>query len=126
MINILVIDDEPLVLNVLENVLTLEGYSVFTASNGVEGMGMLRTWPIDLVITDVFMPYKEGFETVLEMRELYPELPVIAMSGGGHGKLIDPLPSVEAAGACRSLVKPFRNAELLSCVQEVLAQSGSV
>lgn len=124
MVNILVIDDEPLVLNVIENVLTLEGYSVVTASNGVHGMRALRNQSIDLVITDVFMPEKEGLETVFEMRGLYPDLPVIAMSGGGYTKRIDPLPCLEVAGACRTLTKPFRNAELTRCVAEVLESYG--
>jgi CheY-like chemotaxis protein len=122
---ILVIDDEPLVLNVIENVLTLEGYSIVTACNGARGLEVLERQSVDLVITDVFMPEKEGLETVFELRSLYPDLPVIAISGGGYTKCIDPLPCLRVAGACRTMAKPFKNAELSRTVAEVLELYGS-
>ena len=80
---ILVIDDELRVLEVLREILKIEGYDVVTAKNGAEGIELFRQTSYDLVITDMVMPIKDGLQTILEMRKEVPELPVIAMSGGG-------------------------------------------
>jgi len=80
---ILIIDDELSVLKVLRKILQFEGYTVVTASNGEEGLEMFRKTPCDLVITDMVMPVKDGLQTILDLRKEKPDLPVIAMSGGG-------------------------------------------
>lgn len=83
MIRILVIDDEPSVLDVLRKILRLEGYEVITAANGEEGLELFHQISCDLVITDMVMPVKDGLQTILDLRKEKPDLPVIAMSGGG-------------------------------------------
>ncbi len=83
MVHILVIDDEPSVLDVLRKILQLEGYEVITASNGEEGLELFRQFPCDLVITDMVMPVKDGLQTILDLRKEKPDIPVVAMSGGG-------------------------------------------
>ena len=83
MVHILVIDDEPSVLDVLRKILQLEGYEVITAANGEEGLELFRQISCDLVITDMVMPAKDGLQTILDLRKEKPDLPVIAMSGGG-------------------------------------------
>lgn len=83
MVNILVIDDEPSVLDVLRKILQLEGYEVITAANGEEGLELFRQFPCDLVITDMVMPVKDGLQTILDLRKEKPDIPVVAMSGGG-------------------------------------------
>lgn len=80
---ILVIDDEMRVLEVLCDILRVEGYDVDTATNGTEGVQLFRRGSYDLVITDMVMPGKDGLQTILDLRKEVPELPVIAMSGGG-------------------------------------------
>ncbi len=84
MVRILVIDDEPSVLDVLRKILHLEGYEVITAANGEEGLELFRQFPCDLVITDMVMPVKDGLQTILELRKERPDIPVLAISGGGN------------------------------------------
>lgn len=80
---ILVIDDEPTALDLLQRILEGEGYEVLMAANGQEGVELFRRNPCDLVITDIVMPLKDGLQTILELRDECPDLPFIAISGGG-------------------------------------------
>jgi CheY-like chemotaxis protein len=119
-LRILVIDDEEPVRTVLRQMLEKESYEVKEAANGAVGMSLLRNHPIDLVITDLFMPEKEGIETMIEMRKNFPQVKLIAMSGGGRMGKLDLLPMAESFGAQRTLAKPFERKELLEAVREVL------
>lgn len=80
---ILVIDDEETALHLLQRILEGEGYEVCVATNGQQGVELFRRQPCDLVITDMVMPVKDGLQTILELRVEAPNLPVIAISGGG-------------------------------------------
>ena len=80
---ILVIDDEVTALNLLQKIFEGEGYEVHMATNGREGVELFRRQPCDLVITDLVMPVMDGLQTILELREIASDLPVIAISGGG-------------------------------------------
>ena len=119
---ILVIDDEEPVRAVLRQMLEKEGYRVEEAPNGTVGMSLLQDHFIDLVITDLFMPEKEGIETMREVRKSFPQVKIIAMSGGGRIGKLDFLPMAESFGAQRTLAKPFERKELLETVRAVLAQ----
>ncbi len=77
---ILVVDDDPQVLEVVGEMLRLEGYDVATAADGREAVAKFRSQAFDLVITDLIMPEKEGLETIAEMKSLRKAVPVIAMS----------------------------------------------
>lgn len=72
MANILLIDDEPLVVETLSNAITSKGHTVVTAANGVEGMKQFTQGKYDLVITDIIMPDKEGIELIMEMKRHTP------------------------------------------------------
>lgn len=80
---ILVIDDEPAALDLVKRILETEGYEVVVASNGKEGIDLFRQQPCDLLVTDMVMPVKDGLQTILDLREDVPDLPVVAISGGG-------------------------------------------
>ena len=82
---ILVIDDDAPFRGMLRQVLGREGYEVMEASNGKEGMALFRAEPTDLVISDILMPEQEGLQTIKELRRDFPEVKIIAISGGGHG-----------------------------------------
>lgn len=69
MSNILVIDDDEIIQNVLEKILTKEGYRVEVARNGKEGLSKLDLIPYDLVITDLMMPYANGFEIISKLKQ---------------------------------------------------------
>jgi two-component system, chemotaxis family, chemotaxis protein CheY len=119
---ILVIDDEEPVRTVLRQMLEKDGYEVEEAPDGAVGLSLLQDHPIDLVITDLFMPEKEGIETMREVQKSFPQVKIIAMSGGGRMGKLDFLPMAESFGAQRTLAKPFERKELLETVRAVLAQ----
>jgi len=120
--HILVIDDEEPVRVVLRQMLEKEGYEVEEAQDGAVGMNLLHDHLYDLIITDLFMPEKEGIETMMEVRKCFPQVKIIAMSGGGRAGALDFLPMAESFGALRTLAKPFERKELLEAVRAVLVQ----
>jgi len=119
---VLIIDDEPYILLMLKKMLEKAGYEVDLASNGQQGMELFEKDKADLVITDIIMPDKEGLEIILEMKKRRPDLKIIAISGGGR---ISPESYLECAthfGASRVFQKPFKQKELVSAVNELIAQ----
>ena len=123
MARILVIDDEPQVRTVLLKSLEFDGYQVTDAPNGKVGMKLLREEPLDLVITDIVMPEKEGLETIGELRRYFPETKIIAISRGGRSLKADyVLHTAETLGAHCTLLKPFGIEELLNAVKHVLGR----
>jgi two-component system cell cycle response regulator CpdR len=118
---VLIIDDEPYILLMLKKMLEKAGYEVDLASNGKEGLDLFEKHAADLVITDIIMPDKEGLEIILEMKKQRPDLKIIAISGGGR---ISPESYLECAkhfGASRVFQKPFKQKELISAVNELIA-----
>ncbi len=93
------------------------GHEVLVAPDGMEGARIYRKQPVDLVITDILMPEKEGLECILELRRLNPALRVIAISGGLRSGTIDVLDVARRFGACRTFWKPFDLASIVSAVQ---------
>lgn len=121
MIRILVIDDDEATLKVLTRSLEIEGYQVDQAMNGAEGLALFDSIKPDLVITDIVMPVKDGLETILELVKKRPEIPVIAISGGGRISKERYLELASYLGNTRTLAKPFSREELISTVKEQLA-----
>lgn len=122
MTRIVIIDDEEPVRAMLRDVLEEEGYEVAEAGDGWCGLQLLTTAPADLVITDVLMPDKEGIETIREIREDHPNVPVIAMSGGGAIGNLDFLQLARDFGAADVLQKPIRIDKLLDAVDGALKE----
>jgi YesN/AraC family two-component response regulator len=94
---------------------------VRVARNGDSALRLARAAPVDLIITDIFMPGKEGIETIMEIRRDLPAVKIIAMSGGGHTGELNYLRDAVQLGAVRTLLKPFGNAEILEAVRAALA-----
>ena len=86
---------------------------------------LLHDQAVDLVITDLIMPEKEGVETISELRRRYPEIKIIAMSGGGMGGATDYLRLAKALGAGQTLAKPFTREVLLKMVTAAFAPTPS-
>lgn len=120
MARILVIDDEPQVRTMLRELLEDESYEVVDASNGKEGLALYRKESIDLVITDLIMPEKEGIETIRELRKISPEVKIIAISGGSRLLSNEFLTVAKALGAQRILKKPIAFDELRKAIEELL------
>jgi CheY-like chemotaxis protein len=120
MARILVLDDEPSILLMIKKMLEKAGHEVETALNGREGMELFEKNRPDLLITDIIMPEKEGLETIFELRRKYPELKIIAISGGGR---IDPygyLPGAKLFGANMVFQKPLVQKEFIQAVSMLL------
>lgn len=118
---ILVIDDEKDILQLISAMLTAEGYEVVAAEDGHRGLELLQDFDdIEIVITDLIMPNKEGIETIMDMHKIRPELKVLAMSGGGRGGISTYLSTAKNIGAAATLAKPFRKQELLDAVSGLI------
>ncbi len=125
MARVLIIDDESNVRSMLRRMLHQAGHQVSEASNGAEGIKLYEQDQPDLIITDILMPEKEGIETIIALHRANPDLPIIAISGGGRLGGTDFLCSAQLLGARHTLSKPFRGDQLLSAVSESLsANSG--
>jgi DNA-binding response OmpR family regulator len=118
---ILVIDDETPVRAVIRQTLEEAGYEVNEAADGEEGLAALQTTPADLIITDIFMPIKEGIETIRTVRKQFLHVKLLAISGGGTRGMTEVLSAAQQFGAHHALVKPFTPDELLAAVAAALA-----
>jgi len=131
MTKVIVIDDEEDIRITLKEVLGRAGFEVEVASNGNEGMNLLREHGADLVITDIIMPGSDGVETAYNIRTEFPKTKIIVMSGGGNAASLgyEPaaitttayLASAAAIGADLTMTKPFDREELLKAAKELTA-----
>jgi CheY-like chemotaxis protein len=117
---VLVIDDDEQLRALLYEILDRAGFEVVEAANGVEGLKLYRSQPADLVITDLIMPEKEGVETIMELRDQFPNARIIAISGGERAGGRNYLPIAARLGARRTIAKPFSRQEILEAVRETL------
>ena len=118
--SILVIDDDEPIRVLLRAMLEREGYRVLDASDGNEGIKQYTETPTDLVITDLIMPEKEGIETIRDLRRKFPDVKIIAVSGGGRIGPDAYLKMAKVVGAFRALTKPIDRKILLKAVKEVI------
>jgi CheY-like chemotaxis protein len=122
MARILIIDDDENVRTILRDMLQRAGYEVVDAVNGKQGLRIFHQNPTDLVITDILMPVMPGSRLISILRKDFPDLKVIAMSGGGRMNHSDGyLKLASELGAQHILNKPFLQAELLETVAEAFA-----
>jgi CheY-like chemotaxis protein len=120
MARILIVDDEPDILIILERMLRKLDHEIVLAANGREAVRRLQELPIDLVITDLIMPESEGIETIAVIRKRWPDVKIIAMSGGGRQSPMPYLAVAATLGADATLAKPFDRAALTEALQRVL------
>ena len=120
MVNILVADDDPSIRHLYKLILEREGHKVYLANDGVEALAQAKKYHIDVLITDIIMPRKEGIETIVEIREMNSEIKIIAISGGGRRGNQDFLRMAEMVGANYSLAKPFEPHDLLKILKTCL------
>jgi CheY-like chemotaxis protein len=118
---ILVIDDEPFMLELVRKILEAAHYQVVTATSADAGLESYRLHSPDLVITDLIMPEKDGLEAIQDLRRLNPAVRIVAISGGGRSGYANALPAAKAFGALETLRKPFPPDVLLAAVTRALA-----
>jgi len=122
--NILVIDDEETVRESLKIMLEDEGHSITLAEDGAIGIKLFKQKAFNLVICDLFMPNKEGFETLSDIKNLNASTKVLVISGGvGGSKLNSYLDQAKILGADAILAKPFSIDELEIMVNQLLEAS---
>ena len=115
---VLVIDDMKGVRESLRAALAAAGFDVTTASNGREGLAVLRAAAFDIVVTDIWMPEVDGLTVIKQIRAERPNLRVFAMTGGGPRLTIEAAGSIaETWGAERVFVKPFDEAALIAAIK---------
>ncbi|MBW2107050.1 MAG: response regulator [Deltaproteobacteria bacterium] len=123
MATILIIDDDEQILKVCRTLLEREGFTVVESQEGSQGIEICRRRSIDLVITDIIMPGKEGLETIMELRNEFPALPIVAMSGGGQLGPESYLPLARMLGAQQALRKPFTKNELMESISGLIGSN---
>jgi CheY-like chemotaxis protein len=120
---ILVIDDEEGVRRAIAKVLARAGHEALEAADGKAALSLLRVKTPDLVICDLFMPEMDGVEVLRELRRDYPNLRVVAISGGAYQGKVQLLDVAKGLGAVAVLKKPFDLEQLLTVVKEQLERN---
>jgi DNA-binding NtrC family response regulator len=122
MARILVVDDDDFVRRSLAISLERADHDVVGAAEGGECISLINTSSFDLVILDIIMPGQEGIETLRQLHDVAPDVPVLAISGGWHGSSIY-LRMAERFGVAGTLQKPFDGPTLLRAVDACLASA---
>ena len=117
---ILLVDDDPFIIESTTIVLEDSGYEVSAAHNGDEALDLLASKTYDLMITDVVMPQKDGIEVLLNVKRRYPDLKVMVISGGGRLNVTNYLETAQHMDAAATLAKPFNNKDLLDKISDIL------
>jgi len=118
---ILVIDDEDIVLKSCHRALTPEGYDVKTAKSGVEGLKMLENELFHVALIDVKMPDMDGMEVLKKIKERWPDVIVIIITG--YSAIASAVSSIKL-GAFDYIEKPFTPDGILSVIKKAIGQKG--
>ncbi len=119
MARILIIDDDDALRGIIVKSLTFAGHQIRQTDDGRKGVAMFREDPTELVITDMVMPGQEGMETIKILHKEYPDLKIIAMSGGLEGSELY-LELTKRLGAAYTLTKPFTLQQLKEAIDIVM------
>lgn len=122
MAHIMIIDDEPMICEMLDSLFSGAGYTVTTAPDGELGFALYKDCPADVVVTDIIMPESDGLETIKAMRAHNANVKIIAVSGGSRIKGVDFLEVASTLGANHVFYKPLDNEELLAAVENCLGK----
>jgi len=115
--SVLVIDDEEIMREILETLLTREGYDVRLAASGAEGLELAKSLPFDAAIVDVMMPGIDGITTLDELKKIDDDLPVLMITAFAS---VETAISAMKRGAFDYITKPFKNDEVLVVVRNAL------
>jgi DNA-binding response OmpR family regulator len=118
---ILVVDDNEDLRTTIQALLQADGFEVAVAADGEAALLLHRAHPADVVVTDLFMPDKDGIETIIELKKLYPTVKIVAMSGWTSTQGSDYLQVAREIGAAVTLQKPFDPLELSRVVRQLAA-----
>ncbi len=119
---ILIVDDDAQILHMMGRMLERAKYGVLLAENGARAQRLLASNCVDLIITDIVMPEKEGLEFIMELRSMGTRVPIIAISGGARLGPTTYLDIAREFGASHTFEKPIRQKELLQVVDRLLKE----
>jgi two-component system OmpR family response regulator/two-component system response regulator QseB len=119
-VRLLVVEDDPRISDLLSDTLTDEGYAVDTVPDGLQALGLLECFPYDLVVLDVMLPYRDGFEVVRALRSDGRSVPVLMLTA--RDGVDDRVRGLES-GADDYLIKPFHLRELRARVRALLRRA---
>ena len=120
MTRVIVVDDDALVRITARALLEAAGFDVVEIADGASAIQVVRTVGGDLVLCDLFMPGVDGLEVIQELRRQFPDVRVIAMSGGGFDGTLDLLGVARLLGASEVIHKPFTQRALLTAIERSL------
>ena len=117
--HVLLVEDEANIIEAIRFLLSREGWQVDTHSNGTDAAEVIRRIKPDIVILDVMLPGKSGFDILEELRahEQTADLPVLMLTARGQSRDRE---MAEKAGVSRFMTKPFSNTEVLNAVRDML------
>ena len=122
MARFLILDDDEDIGSIVEMILQMEGHETAVLQRAEQAVAAQRSRPADVLITDIFMPDQDGLETIQQFRSEFPQVKIIAMSGGGDMlRNVSYLFSARELGAVQVLRKPFEREALLDVVRQTLA-----
>ena len=121
---ILIVDDDKMVLALLTFILERENFELSVAKDGNEGSEAVNTQNPDLIIMDVMLPYKSGFEVISLAKKTHKDIPILVLTTLGRVDLT--LRDAEALGVAHVLSKPFNANELLSWIHSLLKRPEEV
>ncbi len=117
---ILVVDDEPGILEALRRTLKVDGYRVLTASGGKEALAILEHEPVHILISDIEMPEMKGLELLARVREQWPEVVRIVLTG--RGSFDSAIDAINEGEVHRFLTKPWSNDVLLQTLRATVVR----
>lgn len=119
---ILVVDDNPSLVEMLNESLLEHGYDVVFTYDGKEATKLFAEFKPDIVLTDIVMPGVDGIELLINLRKVNSEIKIVAMSGGNKGHAETYLHMAEKLGANKIITKPFEISVLLRHLDTLLAK----
>ncbi len=115
-------DDDLYLRTMLRQIFEIEQFQVIDVDDGQKAIDYIKNNPVDILITDLIMPKKEGIETINELKNLFPDLPVFAMSGGSMTNAQVYLDIAQTLGVMHTFLKPFNINEMLDAVKSVISE----
>lgn len=120
MTRVLVVDDDARVRTTARALLESTGFEVVEAESGEAALRALSSEAVEVVLTDIFMPGTDGIELIHALHRESPDLPIVAMSGGGYNHGKDVLAVARLLGAAAIVQKPFTQRQLVGAIRRAL------
>jgi len=118
---ILVVDDEPIVLNCCQRILEDQGHTVHLVGSADEAITAMEDEPFEVLLVDIMMPVRDGIDLVREIKEKWPGTSIIVMTGDSTPETVR---KSRSAKADRFIAKPFTPDELLEILRPIISQGG--